>query len=294
MVENLIYQAISEVAAVRDKLARYDGKPAVFFQLAPNDKSPLWDGDVMYPRVDYGVDWSSNPSRKAAGSLLVNIWGTNESETPAEEIAAAVQTELSELFLTDDSGTYCMVWDRSDYFESTGEKEPKTEGYTISFDVLAFPQQETITPDPVRAVNSLVKEIEPQVTAIGHDALAAMWKPTDATPAVYVRIISNVFSHGSYAVSWMNITLGVHVIAPNPTARQTMLQQITHSFNLRGEAILNDGSPLFVKKMQFNTSADPLRNGQMTITGEYGVLATEPESEKLWNVHNQVNFGDER
>lgn len=282
MIEALIYQAVSRIPVVAEGLARYGGSPAVFWQLAASDTDPNWDSGRMYPRLDYGVDWEQNPERKTAGSLIINVWCTNESVPPAEEITAALQTELSELFMTDESGTYAVVWERSDYFEAGGDKEPKTAGYTLTFEVLAFPMQETVPPDPVWAVNQLVKEILPEAKVIGHDPLESLWRPTDESPAVYVRILSSGIARASYACSWFNPTLGLHVIAPDPAVRQRILQILSHEMHLRGEAITNDGSPFFFHKLQYATSAEPLRNGQMTVSGEYGVLSREPEYEKLW------------
>lgn len=281
MIENLIFHAINKIPIVKSGLAQYSGAPAVFWQLAASDTDPNWDSGQMYPRIDYGVDWEQNPERKTAGRLLVNVWCTNESETPAEEIAAALQSELSELFMTDLSGTYAVVWERSDYFEAGGDKEPKTAGYTLSFEVLAFPMQETLPPDPVWAVNRLVKELLPEAKVIGHDPLESLWRPTDESPAIYVRILSVGTARASYACSWLSPTLGLHVIAPDPAVRQRILQILSHEMQLRGEAITNDGSPFFFHKLQYATSAEPLRNGQMTLSGEYGVLSREPEYPKL-------------
>lgn len=283
MIEGLIFRAINEIPLVQSGLAGYGGYPAVFWQLAASDTDPNWDTDKMYPRIDYGVNWEQNPERKTAGSLIVNVWCTNESETPAEAITEALQTGLSELFMTDESETYSIVWERSDYFEAEGDKEPKTVGYTLTFDVLAFPVQETVPPDPVWAVNQLVKEILPGAKVIGHDMLESLWRPTDESPAIYTRIVSNGTIRTSYACSWLSPTLGLHVIAPDPAIRQKILQILSHEMHLRGEAITNDGSPFFFQKLQYTTSAEPLRNGQMTISGAYGVLSREPEYEKLWH-----------
>lgn len=285
MVEDLIYRAINRVPLVRETMAKYKGNPAVFYQVAPNDEDPGWDGSAMYPRMDYGIDWQANPERKTAGTLVINLWCTNESKTPPEEIAGVVQTELSELFLTDESGTFCIVWSRSDYFESASEKEPKTDGYTLLFDVLAFPKQETTVPDPVFALHAAIKQAAPYVRLIAKDPVGELWKPTNDAPAVYVRTLDNLLSRSSYACSWFKATLGVHVIAPDPNARQKVLQLLSHELGLKGEAITNDGSPFFIQEMKYSTGADVLHSGQMTVSGEYGVLPAEPESSKLWNAY---------
>ena len=49
-LEELIYQRFSTYEAFSEKLATFAGRPAAFYQKAPNDKQEGW-GEEQYPRV---------------------------------------------------------------------------------------------------------------------------------------------------------------------------------------------------------------------------------------------------
>lgn len=284
MIEDLIYKALNSIEGLIPLLALHNGEPAIFYQEAPHDVDPGW-GESQFPRVNYMVDWQYNAERKSEGTVAVDLWCLNNQEVSAEDLSIMIQSALSELFMTDQSGTYEMVWNRSDYFEGEGEKDPKIVGYTILFDILAFPNQQALTPSPVWALNSFIKKIEENAKVIGYDTLDELWRPSESAPAVYVRIASNDFSRSSYAVAWLKAVLNVHVIAPDPNARLNLLQKIIHELSLAGEAITDDGSPFFVQQIKHSMSTDPLRVGQMTVTGEYGVLPKEPDVPLLLNAN---------
>ena len=72
-LEDLIYERLTGPDGPGGKLARFAGKPAVFYQYAPDDTDEGWEGD-QYPRIDYVVDMQANPERHTSGAMVVNIW----------------------------------------------------------------------------------------------------------------------------------------------------------------------------------------------------------------------------
>lgn len=284
MIENLIYQALQGINGLSGLLAKYSDTPAIFYQQAPNDQDDGWDG-LQTPRVDYMVDWQYNAERKAEGALEVNVWCSSTQEITPEEIEPLIRVGLSELFLTDETETYAIVWARSDPFGVEGN-EPIMLGITLQFDILAFPVQYTTTPDPVEGVNLCLKQFMPNAKIIGVDTLPALCRASAEEPIIYCRLQTDESSmKNSYAVAWITTNIAIHVFADHPQARQTRCREITNILALEGEIILTDDSPMILKQLKINTSYNPLQQGQITISGQYGVLRKEDPAPIMENIN---------
>lgn len=286
-MEAKIRKAIQEDPVVAPMLTTWNKQPAVFYQTAPSDKDRGW-ARLQYPRVDYTVDWTYNPERNTDGACQINVWCLNNGTTAyPEDIGEAIRESLRDLFITGTDGElYALEWQRTDGFEAGGQNEPLTIGVTLSFDILAFPAQQTIQPDPVEGLNSYIKAIAPTALVAGVDTLPELCRPTQDQPIVYCRLTGDLSAmRNSYAVAWMETSIAVHVFAPHPTMRQTTLRQITNRIALDGECKLADGSPLLIQRVTINTGANPLRQGQLTITGRYGVLRVPEEAPLLNHPH---------
>jgi len=57
------------------------------------------------------------------------------------------------------------------------------------------------------------------------------------------------------------------------TERNSWTKAMIELIQLDGEVVLTDGSPMFAKQIAIRHGADPLRDGQFSLTGQYGVLA---------------------
>ena len=75
-LEDIIYSRLTTDTTLGSQLAKYGKKPAVFFQTAPDDTATGWGQKKQYPRIDYIVDYVSNPERKTSGVLTLNIRST--------------------------------------------------------------------------------------------------------------------------------------------------------------------------------------------------------------------------
>lgn len=282
MIENLIGRVLTE--EITTELAVYAGEKAVFYSEAPNDKAGEWEG-CQYPRVDYMVDWSYDPKRRVAGNMTVNVWCTNETEVMPEDIGTEIKEILSELFLTDESGTYSLVWVRTDAFETAGN-EPQITGVTVGFDILAFPLQQSTTPDPVLSLMDYVKFLLPNAVVIGKDEMPERLRATDDCPAIFIRSSGiNSAMKPSSAVGWLTVSLTGHIIAPDATARQKWLKEIADNIAVFEEFPMDDGSPMIIEGLSFNTAANPLTDGQLTVMGRYGVLRKYPDADALINIY---------
>ena len=284
MIEDLIYTALMDAEDIADVVAGFDGEPAIFYQQAPNDMEEHWDGE-QYPRIDYTVDWQFNPERQVAGTLIVNVWCLNNQPIAPDEIEGYVKACLKDLFLTKDGETYSTAWNRSDAFEAGGGNEPLTVGTTITFDILAYPVQYTTIPDPIEGQNLWIKQLLPDAMVIGVDDMPELFRPTKEEPVIYCRLIGDISNmRNSYAVAWMVVTIGIHVFSTDATARQLVCREIINALSLEGEVLLTDDSPMIIQKTAITMASDPLRTGQIAITGQYGVLRKERPERVLQNV----------
>jgi hypothetical protein len=74
-------------------------------------------------------------------------------------------------------------------------------------------------------------------------------------------------------VNWYTGSFAAHIVADSVTERNRWIKAIVEQIQLAGEVMLLDGSPMFANQITIRHSADPLREGQLSLTGQYGVLA---------------------
>lgn len=287
-IRQLIHEQVSADAQIAGMLAAYNGAPAFFYQKAPSDKREGW-GEPRYPRADFNLDTRYDPERKTAGTLTVNIWCTTEcpavdNADPDRAIEQRLLDLISGTFYTgSDRETVCAEWERSDEFlYERGNKQdnttPEVYGLTVTFSLIAFPAQITIDPDPIQGLNDWTRRHFPKMLVISHDSLPPVWKPSDENPAVYWRFTgTSSTDRQSYAVTWYNGSFAAHIIAESVTERNRWTKAIIERAQIDGEVILLDTSPMFIKQIAIRNGADPLREGQIELTGQYGVLTRHPD-----------------
>jgi hypothetical protein len=293
--EGLLKDQIRGDPDIAGMLTTYKGKPAFFFQKAPQDKDRGWTGPC-YPRMDYNVSNRFDPERKASGTLDINVWCTSESPFMPEDIEKHIVDLVSGTFYSDRDGTtICAVWSRSDNFAfespsaTRNNTAPEVFGTTASFDLLEFPVQLTADPDPIQSLNLWTRAHFPGMTVITLDEPPPVWKPTDEHPALYWRFEGTATTdRQSYAVTWYSGTFAAHIIAGSITERNRWTKVIIEQLQLAGEVILVDGSPMFAKQIGIRHSADPLREGQLLLTGQYGVLAEQRKEYAKPPINNAI------
>ena len=301
-IRQLIQEQVSADAQIAGMLAAYNGKPAFFYQKAPSDSRAGW-GEPRYPRADFNLDTRHDPERRAEGTLTVNIWCTSECPAVGDlDPDRAIEQRLLELvsgvFYTDGNReTFCAEWERSDEFlYEKGEKSdntfPEVYGLTVTFSLMAFPEQITTSPDPIQGLNAWTRKHFPKMMVIAYDDMPPMWKPSDDNPAIYWRFTGTSSSNRqSSAVTWYTGTFAAHIIAESVTERNKWTKAVIEQAQMEGEVILPDTSPMFINRIAVRHNADPLRDGQLELTGQYGVLHVEDARIRL--LHPRHNWANE-
>ena len=150
MIEKALYEHMVGYFAFDQHLATWDGTAAVVNQEVPSDTDPLWGSGSQYGRIVFMVDSTIDPARKVSSNLSVDVLCDKGKQEP-EELEPIVRELVDGYFFTQNGDTMMAQWKSSNYFTEANEK---VIGVTITFRLLAFPQSETIPPDPVGLLNS--------------------------------------------------------------------------------------------------------------------------------------------
>lgn len=283
-LKELIYKRFSSFPGLIKHLACYQSLPAVFSPEAPEDNQDGWDGSTQYPRLVYIFDLQATEERHSAGTLSVSLLCQNTDGIMPEAIEPLVRDCLRDVILKPEGGTpYCFAWVRTDDF--TMEKGSVIVGSEIRFDILEYPSQETTDPDPVMAVNKYIKELYPGCMVMGHDRMEEITEATEERPVVYCRLVSADKSGETNTVAWMDCRIAVHILCPDSGTRLKMAAAIANRMSLDGEIIMLDHSPMFIRRLQANYKADWLKDGQIVVTGHYGLLRYKAKPHSVTAAH---------
>lgn len=288
-LEDLIYRRLTEDTELAAKLTRFSDAPAVFYQSAPGDTEDGWGGPRQFPRIDFLVDMQANPERHSCGVLSINIWCGERGEPP-EALEPCVRGALQDIFIQPAEGPpFSLAWVRSDAFEQKTQANPVSQvvGITVLFDLYAFPAQETTDPDPILAVNEYVKKWTPEAVIIGRDALATFQTATMQRPMFYFRLASLSTYRETNTVAWMDGVIAGHIYAPEES-RLKWLKALVDRMALDGEITMLDTSPMFLRSIKADSSADSLTTGQLRLQVRFGILRRPEYAHTLINAYKPI------
>ena len=272
-LEELIYKRLSEAKNLTKCLTRYAGQPAIFPPEAPGDREAGWGRATQYPRAVFNFDMQADGERKSAGTLSVAIICRNDSEAVPELIEPAVKKALKDVLLKDDNGTlYAFAWARTEGFSMTEEKNELLIGSEIRFDIMEYPQQETTDPDPIMAMARYIKNLYPGSIVVGVDHMADETEASKEAPVFYCRLTEIEKLEETNTVVWMNGKIAISLLCPDGATRLKMAAAVLNSLSLDGEVTMLDDSPMFMERLTANLKSDYLKDGQIFVTGRYGLL----------------------
>lgn len=263
-------------------LAAFNGAPAVFSPEPPDESQEGWGGNTQYPEIIFNFDLQANEDRHSAGTLSVSLLCQNTTEVTPEMLEPIVRDCLRDVILKPEGGTpYCFAWARTDAFTIDEKKGNMTIGSEIRFDILEYPSQETSDPDPIMAVNKYIKDLYPECLIMGYDRMEEITEATGERPVIYCRLLSADKSEETNTVAWMDGRIAVHVLCSDSEIRLKMSAAIVNRMSLVGEIIMLDHSPMFIKRLQANYKSDYLKDGQIFVTGHYGLLRYKAKPHSL-------------
>lgn len=290
MIEAQVRKHLIEQAELSPYLTTYAGQMAVFNQEAPADTDPMWKRGSQYGRIVFYIDMQDDPQRNISGTMGVDIYCENGKQVP-EEIEPIVRNLIDGYFFSNESVTIAAQWSSTQYFT---EPTKKVNGATLMFSLLDFPNQQTTDPDPVALINDwtandLANLLNiPAVRVIGRDSLPAAWKPTNELPAIYWRI-SRIgkcsWIPDTYNCSLETATINGHVMAPDNATATKIARVIQNTLTIKKRLIFEDMAPLMIdRNIQVTPTSDPLRVGQISLEGTYGILNIPIAKPKMENI----------
>lgn len=269
----MLYQRLTDSEALSSLLAKYKGRPAIFYQRSATADDKDW-GEKQYPRIDYTVDMQENPSRNTSGLLLLHIWCDTGFGAEPEDIEYVVRDLLHSTFAQADDDVYCLAWVRSDAFEVKANEDEtvRTVGVSLTFDIMACPCQYTMYPDPIKALNEWTKKLLPSAVVIGHDEFEGWIVPTKEKPVIYWRLTSQGVQSKRLTHTWLNIAVEGHVYARSAADRLYNLVRLNTAHALAGHIPMEDESPLFLKSFVCKPHLNYIAQGQIQASGHFGIL----------------------
>ena len=273
VLEELIFKRFSGSEKLVIHLASFDGAPAVFSPEPPDESQGGWNGNTQYPMIIYNFDLQANEERHSAGTLSVSLLCQNTTEIMPEAIEPLVRDCLRDVILKPEGGTpYCFAWARTDAFTIDEKKGNVTVGSEIRFDILEYPSWETSDPDPVMATNRYIKKLYPECLIMGYDRMEEITEATVEQPVIYCRLMSVDKAEETNTVAWMDGKIAIHILCPENETRLKIAAAVANRMSLDGEIIMLDDSPMFIRRLQANYKSDYLKDGQIFVTGHYGLL----------------------
>jgi len=196
---------------------------------------------------------------------------------------------LSGVFFTSaGEETVSALWKRTDMFEQSKQNnnQPRVIGATLEFDLLTFPCKATINPDPVMGLVLWLKSRFIQAKIIGIDTLPEIFVPSENEPALYIRMTGdNAVVRNVHAVAWITARIACHIFTGKVQTQEMWARSISNILSIEGEVVLADKSPLLFQQITINPTSNPLSEGQVTITGQYGVLKDSIHYDPLNNLN---------
>jgi len=285
----LINKRFSESEGLTKHLAVFSETPAVFSPEPPGDGHEGWGGKTHYPMAVYNFDLQANEERNSAGTLIVSLYCQNTVGVVPEKIESEVRECLRDVLLKPDGESlYAFTWAKTEAFSMPEEKKDILIGCDIYFDILEYTSQETTDPDPVMAASLYVKELHPECTVIGIDRMEEITEASKDKPVIYCRLLSLDKAEETNTVVWMDGRIAIHILCPDSGKRMKMAAAVTNRMSLDGEIIMLDKSPMFIRRLQVNYKSDYLKDGQIFITGHYGLLRYKRKGHTL----GQVKYSD--
>ena len=259
----LMHERFATYSFFKDQMAVYAGLPAVFYQGAPDDRQKGWEGE-QYPRIVYTID------------MQADLY-CDERKTLPEDIEPYIRKCLVNLIVKPEGNShYAFAWARTEMFSlerSARDRGVDTMivGASVRFDILEYSRQETANPDPVQALSRWLKDLEKESLVIGKDHIEKFFEPSGESPAFYVRVQSYKTNRATYALTWVDCNLAIHIIVPEPENRSLWARYIADRLNMAGEVIMLDDSPMLIFEVSVENNADYLTRGQVMVKAQYSI-----------------------
>lgn len=244
-----------------------------------------WDTD-QYPQIQCSLNLKESMKHEFQKGLNVQILCKSEGEQNPRDFEAAVFDALNFCFFENQEMAICTKWRETS--PMVLENDIQIKKMDMLFDVMIFQKQLEQEQNPVGTLNQWLKTLYGNIKIPGEDSLGETWKKDADVPVVYSRLESIV--PGTYPdtwdTSWLMAGIRIHVIGDYPE-RTFYIKEISQRLAKIKQLKMKDGGPLFIHRINYNDTMNPLKNRQFFIECQYGVLKEEVLAEPIRNVQIQ-------
>lgn len=271
MIEKALGDHLVAHSELTDFLATYMESPAVFYAEAPDDSKPGWGAGPQYGRIVFDIDLQGDSERTMGGILAVDILCKKDEQYP-EDIEPIVRRLIHGYFFSSGKFIVAAQWRDSKSFD---EPERMVAGFTVFFDLLAFPILTTNGLDVISRLNEWTSQIE-KLYVINHDELpTAAWKPGKGESAIYwrrLRVTPAAKIRDTYATIWRTDTIKGHIFSEDIATASAVADDLTIRLYTAKRLLKPGEAPIMVADRNTqDDGADPLRTGQLTVEATYGI-----------------------
>ena len=285
-ISGMVYARLSGDPAITSELATYYGQPAIVNTEFPSDQEEGWEGKTQYPRVSFRYDKQADKKRATAGSLRVAIYTLSNQMDASERLENAIRRRLKNVVMQpEDSPPFCVSWAQTTPFE-IDRRSQLIILKEVSFDILEFPAQITVSPDPAMSMNMFLKELVPEAFLISYDRLEGIYEPTDDHPAVYVRLVSLGKIEETYGLVMARCQMDIHILAPTAEGRLVWARALYDELFKRGEISTEDRHPLKIEDISANSGTDYLVSGQVSAKCWFFMLSSRVRPEETHKLYH--------
>lgn len=292
MIEKSLYEHLTSHEGLAAYLARWNDLPAIFSQEVPADTDEGWCDGVQYGRIVFAVDLQGDPERDVAANLSVDILCKKGEQFP-EEIEPMVKEFIDGWFFVGTGGTMAAQWKNSSYFTQPTDQ---VVGCTVVFDLLAFPMLTTGVPDVIGRINEWTAQIE-GLHVLNFDPLPfPAWKPKGDESAVYWRLVNDGpagWIRDTYQTIYRKAIIKCHIFSESIDEATAVTRDLYVRLYAAKRLLKSGESPIMVnQKNTMDAGADPLRTGQLTVEGTYGIIVRPRSDKMLQHITSERKKGD--
>ena len=290
-INELIRTQFCNSEGLTKMLTKFAGEPAVFSTTSPGDESDQWEGQYHYPRIVFNYDMQATPERNTDGTLSVILVCQNTADVFPELIEPEIKKSLKDVLISPDDGSlYAFAWNRTEQFDIPDGSSGLLIGCELRFDIYEFTGQETTDPDPVVGLNRYLKQLYDEAVVIGLDRLEPITVASREAPVIYCRLMSLNKMETMNTMAFVECRMAVHFLCPHTETRVKMATATAHELSKDTEYKLLNGSPLRIRQLQVDYGSDYLKQGQIFITGRFGIPRYGAQVHKITSVVNSFQF----
>ncbi len=291
MITDTILEHLQNSTELTAYLARYDGKAAIFQNLAPENTDAGWESQNHYSQLLLRLNMREDFQREGKSTLTVEV-ATDRDSRDGYPLMDAVRERLDGWFFNAGGRVVSARWAG---VSEAAARDEMTRRTVITFALIEYPDQGVLPESPAALLGVWSKGRLPEVIGRpiylidpGDGSLPQAFRPTEQKPAVYWRLVKTGKCEsltGGKGVMWRSALVHCHIVIPGRGAEADAMALLIERALLAEGRVENEDGFVIIGDMQgLDLSRDPVQAGQLALEAVYPVIAENNAGEKLQHV----------